>query len=82
MDELQQWLQFADRQVKKFSFFDVKLIQLCGVFFGIALVKLFPLILQLGFWQLVGVALLCAAKPSLIFFLSTDGRPENAGDAP
>ena len=81
MDELGQWLSFADRQVKKLSFFDVKLIQLCGVFFGIALVKLFPLILQLGFWQLVGLALLCAAKPALIFYLGTDEQPEREGAA-
>ncbi len=73
MDPLEQWLHFADLQVKRFSFFDVKLIQLCGVFLGITVVKLFPSILQLGFWQLTSLALICAAKPALIFFIGTDG---------
>ena len=81
MEPLERWLHFADRQVKKFSFFDVKLIQLCGALLGIAVVKLFPSILQQGFSQLLSLALLCAAKPALVFFLSTDDPAETPGNA-
>jgi hypothetical protein len=80
MDPLEEWLNFCNQQVKKFSFFDVKLIQLCGVFLGIAAVKLFPSILQLGLWQLVSMALLCAAKPTLVFFFSTDDQRKSTSE--
>ena len=80
MDPLEEWLNFCNQQVRKFSFFDVKLIQLCGAFLGIAAVKLFPSILQLSFWQLVSMALLCAAKPTLVFFFSTDDQRKGTGE--
>ena len=74
MNWLKQWLNFANRQVRKFSFFDVKSIQLCGACLGIALVKLVPQILQVSLWLLLVLALVCAVKPSYVFFLRRNGQ--------
>lgn len=80
MNPPEQWLSFADRQVKRFSLVDVKLIQLCGAFLGIALVKLFPSLLGLSIWCFLAMALIVVAKPSCVFFFSRGGQPEGTGD--
>jgi hypothetical protein len=70
-----------DRRVKKFSFVDVKLLQLLGASLGVVLVKLVPGILDLSLWLFVALALLCAAKPCCVFFLRNDGQIPCTGRA-
>jgi hypothetical protein len=64
--------RYLDRQVKKFSFADVKLLQLLGASLGVVLVKLVPEILDLSLWVFVVLAALCAAKPCCVFFLTDE----------
>jgi len=68
-------MEYLDRKVRKFSFIDVKLVQLLGVFLGIIVVKLVPEILDLSLWALILMAALCAVKPCCVFFDSTDAEP-------
>jgi hypothetical protein len=67
-------MEYLDRKVRKFSFIDVKLVQLLGVFLGVIAAKLVPEILDLSFWALVLLAALCAVKPCCVFF--QDAGPE------
>ena len=64
--------QYLDRQVKKFSFVDVKLLQLLGASLGVVLVKLVPEILDLSLWVFLALAVVCAAKPCCVFFLTDE----------
>lgn len=67
-------IQCLDQQVKHFSFVDVKLLQLLGIFLGIVLVKLVPQILEINIWTFVILAVACAVKPCCVFFLGSDGE--------
>ena len=65
-------MEYLDRKVRRFSFIDVKLVQLLGAFLGIIVVKLVPQILDLSIWTLLVMAALCAVKPCCVFFQNAD----------
>ncbi|UCD52226.1 MAG: hypothetical protein JSW27_06215 [Phycisphaerales bacterium] len=68
-------MEYLDRKVRRFSFVDVKLLQLLGAFLGIIVVKLVPEILDLSLWALILMAALCAVKPCCVFFQDSDAEP-------
>ena len=74
MDWLMRFVGSWNRRVKGFSFWDVKLIQFCGAFLGMAVVKLVPRLLEVSLWAFVAVALLCAARPAYVFWLGGSGQ--------
>ena len=65
-------MEYLDRRVRRFSFIDVKVVQLLGAFLGIIVVKLVPQILDLSIWTLLVMAALCAVKPCCVFFQNAD----------
>ena len=67
--------RYLDEKVRKFSFVDVKLLQLLGAFLAVVVVKLVPGILDLSIWLFLALAILCAAKPCCVFFLEGNGYP-------
>ncbi len=67
-------MEYLDRKVRKFSFIDVKLVQLLGVFLGVIVVKLVPEVLDLSLWALILMAALCAVKPCCVFFDGADAE--------
>ena len=67
--------RYLDEKVSKFSFVDVKLLQLLGAFLAVVVVKLVPGILDLSIWLFLALAVLCAAKPCYVFFLEGHGYP-------
>jgi hypothetical protein len=78
MVELKRYL---DEKVRRFSFVDVKLLQLLGAFLAVVVVKLVPGILDLSIWLFLALAILCAAKPCCVFFLGGHGPPIGAGQS-
>lgn len=78
MVELKRYL---DEKVRKFSFIDVKLLQLLAAFLAVVVVKLVPDILDLSVWLFLVLAILCAAKPCYVFFLEGHSRPIGADDS-
>ncbi len=70
--------RYLDEKVKKFSFMDVKLLQLLAAFLAVVVVKLVPDVLDLSIWLFLVLAILCAAKPCYVFFLEGHGGPTGA----
>jgi len=57
-----------NERLKKLNFIDTKLIK-WSVFFGtIIIVKLFPQLLQINYWVLILLMLVCAARPVYKFW--------------
>ena len=57
-----------NQKVKKFSFFDIKLIQFTTLFAALILVKLVPEILKVNIWWFVVLLVVCLIKPLFVFF--------------
>ncbi len=53
-------LKWLNERVKKFTWIDIKLCGLYGMFLGVIAVKLFPKILDFSIWWSVGGAVLIA----------------------
>lgn len=56
-------IRFFNDRVKRFSIFDVKLVQAAAFFFALIIVKLVPDILNVTIWWFVALALVCAIRP-------------------
>jgi hypothetical protein len=72
MSFVTNWIAYGNRQVKKFSFWDVKLAQWALVGFALIIVKLFPQIMTLSIWWFVGLLVVCVIKPAYVFCLKKD----------
>ncbi len=57
------FINFFNERVKRFTIFDVKLVQLWAIFLGLILVKLIPGILTINIWWFVGLAILSVIRP-------------------
>jgi hypothetical protein len=57
-----------NQKVKKFSFFDIKMIQFTTLFAALILVKLVPEILKVNIWWFVALLIVCLVKPLFVFF--------------
>ena len=58
-----------NQRVKKFSIFDLKLVQGTGIFLTLILVKLIPQIMKPSVWWYVGLFILCVIRPFYVFFI-------------
>ncbi len=56
-------IDYWNRKVKKFTIFDVKLVQGAAMAFALIIVKLFPQIMSLSIWWFVAFAVVCALRP-------------------
>ena len=70
--------RYLDDKVRKFSFVDVKLLQLLAALLAVVAVKVVPEILDLSIWLFLALAVLCAVKPCYVFFLQGHGRLHGA----
>ncbi len=57
-------IDYWNRKVKKFTIFDVKLVQGATMAFALIIVKLFPQIMSLSIWWFVAFAVVCALRPA------------------
>ena len=57
-----------NQKVKKFSFFDIKMIQFTTLFGALILAKLVPEILKVNIWWFVVLLVVCLIKPLFVFF--------------
>ena len=57
-------IDYWNRKVKKFTIFDVKLIQGAAMALALIIVKVFPQIMSLSIWWFVAFAVVCALRPA------------------
>ena len=57
------------QRVKNFTFVDVNLVEAAVFFATIAIIKLFPRLLNIDNWVLVVLMLACSAKPFYKFWI-------------
>lgn len=57
-----------NERVKRFSIFDVKLVQSTAIFFALIVVKLIPRIMKINIWWFVALLVICAIKPFYVFY--------------
>jgi hypothetical protein len=62
------FIRYFNDKVRKLNIFDVKLIQGTGIAVALILVKLVPDILSISIWWFVALLIICAIRPSYIFF--------------
>lgn len=55
-------LMLSER-IKKMTIVDMSLVKLSAFFFGIIIVKLFPVLLNISYFVLVILVIACGAKP-------------------
>ncbi len=64
MTAVMSMIDYWNRKVKKFTIFDVKLIQGAAMAFALIIVKFFPQIMSLSVWWFVAFAVVCALRPA------------------
>ncbi len=64
MTAMMSVIDYWNRKVKKFTIFDVKLIQGAAMAFALIIVKFFPQIMSLSIWWFVAFAVVCAVRPA------------------
>lgn len=62
------FLENMNERVKRFSIFDVKLVQSTAIFFALIVVKLIPQIMKINIWWFVALLVICAIKPYYVFY--------------
>lgn len=62
-------LENMNERVKKFSIFDVKLVQGVGIFVALILAKLIPEIMDINIWWFVTLLVICVVKPVYVLFI-------------
>ncbi len=63
-------IEFFNNRVKRFTIFDIKLIQ--GIGMGVALIiaKLYPPVMDVSVWWFVLFLILCTVRPLYVMFVS------------
>jgi hypothetical protein len=62
-------LEDMNRRVKKFNLVDVKLAQVTAMFGALIIAKLIPDIMNLSVWWFAAMLIVCAIRPSYVFWL-------------
>jgi hypothetical protein len=62
-------LEDMDKRVKKFGIIDVKLAQGAAMFVALIIAKLIPQIMDLSIWWFVLLLVICAIRPTYVFWL-------------
>ncbi len=65
-------IEYWNRKVKKFTIFDVKLVQGAAMAFAVIIVKFFPQIMSLSIWWFVAFAVVCALRPAYAMWFKED----------
>lgn len=67
-------LAFFDKRARRLGIIDTKLAQAATIAFALAVVKLFPQIMELSIWWFVGAAVTFAVKPAITFYGPNESR--------
>ena len=67
-------LRFFDRRARRLGIIDTKLAQAATIAFALAVVKVFPQIMELSIWWFVGAAVIFAVKPAITFYGPKESR--------
>lgn len=62
-------LKKMNERVKKFSIFDVKLVQGTAMFVALIIAKLIPRIMDINIWWFIILLVICAIKPFYVFLI-------------
>jgi hypothetical protein len=62
-------IDFFNSRVKRFTIFDVKLLQGIGIFVALILAKLFPPIMQISIWWFVALLVICTIRPFYLMYI-------------
>ena len=62
-------LKKMNERVKKFSIFDVKLVQGAAMFVALIIAKLIPRIMDINIWWFIILLVICAIKPFYVFLI-------------
>jgi len=62
-------IEFFNDRIKRFNIFDLKLLQASSIFFVLALVKLYPEIMEINIWCFIVLAIICAIRPLYLVFI-------------
>ncbi len=73
-------LDKLNERTKRLDFFDFKLAQIAGFFFGIFLIKIFPFLRRVGFKKILILMCLSGARPLLKFFGECEACEDSADD--
>jgi len=60
---------FFNQRVKRFSVWDVKLLQFFAIFLILVIVKLVPSILKINIWWFVLLGILSVLRPAYLIFI-------------
>lgn len=63
-----EYVEYVNQRVKKFSFFDIKLVQGTTIFMILILVKLIPQIMEINILWFIVLFVICVIKPFYVFF--------------
>jgi len=66
------FFQWANRKVRKLTFFDVKLLPLLGICLGLIIVKLVPGVLEVNIWWFVVIGILILSRVYYVVFFSSE----------
>ncbi|HNR29866.1 MAG TPA: hypothetical protein PKI11_03155 [Candidatus Hydrogenedentes bacterium] len=80
MNAWTRWIAFWNRQVRKFTIYDVKLAQTGAMAFALIIAKIFPCILAISIWWFVAALILCMIRPCYVILFKNDAT-EPGGDA-
>lgn len=64
MTAVMSMIDYWNRKVRKFTIFDVKLLQGAAMAFVLIIVKFFPQIMSLSIWWFVAFAVVCTLRPA------------------
>lgn len=63
-----EYVEYVNQRVKRFSFFDIKLVQGTTIFMILILVKLIPQIMEINILWFIVLLVICVIKPFYVFF--------------
>ena len=62
-----EYVEYVNQRVKRFSFFDIKLVQGTTIFMILILVKLIPQIMEINILWFIVLLVICVIKPFYVF---------------
>ena len=62
-------IKYMNKQVKKLTIFDIKLVQGSAMFVMLIIVKLIPQIMKINIRWFVALTILCGIRPMYVFFI-------------
>jgi len=81
MSAISELVEYWNRKVKRFTIWDVKLVQVASAMLMLIIVKVFPGIMNLDVWWFVAIALACVPRLAYVLWIKSNGQPNVPGDA-